>query len=80
MEAGGIPEQGTNKYAKKYDWNLMTNGTEWLAIRGEDYTCEDHSFAAYLRMKAPKVGMKVTISNREPGRVRFRFYPREDAT
>lgn len=59
-----------------YPWDKWTNGDQWLARPGEDFTCEIRSFQSALHVHARRIGMSVsTVSDGDC--VRFQFYDGE---
>ena len=57
----------------KYPWKDWSDGSTWLAKKGEDFKIKISSFDQSLRNKASTLGMKVRV-NKDGNSVIFQFY------
>lgn len=44
-----------------YDWDTITDGSVWVARRGEDFFQSAKSYASALYWKARRLGIKVRV-------------------
>jgi|TARA_R100000093_G_C1927285_1_gene67570 hypothetical protein len=58
----------------KYPWKEWSDGSKWLAKKGEDFKIKVSSFDQALRNKASTLGMKVRVNKEGKRSVIFQFY------
>jgi hypothetical protein len=62
---------------KYYNWDAWTDGSTWSATEGEDFTCSTANFQTALHQRARLEKMNVETGSPEPGKVEFRFTPKD---